>query len=359
MATTAQGTEDHDIQYYIANLDRYTTRFFTWLFRQLSAVAESLMSLSAIYIIIQTAIPVLSTPAAKNTAIAIMVGAPELILPGAFLLAGRLRNEGNRCAWMVYTAATLFILLTGATLSMLFVFTKAEPWVGNVIMLFRAMTSIGYSILIRVIDHQGDHSTPASVQPGQLDALKTDLANLQKGVQDHMTASGQVLQQLATLKAELAQSLQDSLQTSSIMQAEQFQKLASGLATELATAKAELAKLATLQARLQKLEAAASEPVAPVQSSEPAPEAARARLHALPKPPIDVRSFVFDYLQSSPTCKLTELAEACKQAGFTISESSLSRYRKDYHASSENLQSSSIMQGPSLQNSTILQAVNE
>jgi len=62
------------------------TAIFPWIFHFLSRVAEPLMTLAVIYTIIVAGIPHAYQPALYNTAIAAMIGSPESILPGAFIL---------------------------------------------------------------------------------------------------------------------------------------------------------------------------------------------------------------------------------------------------------------------------------
>lgn len=85
---------------HLQTLD-FISSFFTWLFLLGNRLAEPLMSLSAIYVIISAGILKWHIPTVYDFAIAIMIAAPEIILLGAFILAGRERQRGNGNAWMM------------------------------------------------------------------------------------------------------------------------------------------------------------------------------------------------------------------------------------------------------------------
>jgi hypothetical protein len=137
---------------WLRDLD-FVTAFFTWLFRLLSRGAEPLMTLSTIYVIIEAGVPAVSVPWLHFLAVAIMISAPEIILPGGFILAGEIRAQGNRRAWMLSGMCWLFVLLTSATLADLFIwhFTGGAF---AALMWGRCAAAVGYSILFRVITYR-------------------------------------------------------------------------------------------------------------------------------------------------------------------------------------------------------------
>lgn len=61
----------------------FITSLFSWIFNFLSRIAEPLMTLAVIYTIIVSGLPQAMVPALYNAAMAIMIGSPEVILPGA------------------------------------------------------------------------------------------------------------------------------------------------------------------------------------------------------------------------------------------------------------------------------------
>src|SRR5258708_21939183 len=79
------------------------TAIFTWVFNLLSRVAEPLMTLAVIYTIIVAGIPHAYQPAIYNTAMAVMIGSPEIILPGAFLVAGPEQKTGHQRGSLLFT----------------------------------------------------------------------------------------------------------------------------------------------------------------------------------------------------------------------------------------------------------------
>ncbi len=139
----------------------FVTAFFTWLFMAASRLAEPLMSISAIYIILCAGIPTWKITGLYNTGEAIMIAAPEIILPGAFVLAGQASARQDKKAWMLHSISWLFVGLTFLTLADLFIFHFSGNGL-NIIMWARCAVGIGYSILLRVLTHnQPLHQTPA------------------------------------------------------------------------------------------------------------------------------------------------------------------------------------------------------
>jgi hypothetical protein len=143
----------------------FITAFFTWLFLLLSRLAEPLMTLSAIYIILCAGIPQWKLDGLYNTGVAVMIGAPEVILPGSFVLAGQYSARGDVRAKLLYWVSWFFVLLTFLTLGDLFLFHWPQDAV-SILMWGRCAVSISYSILLRVLTHdQGDQSQRFFPQP--------------------------------------------------------------------------------------------------------------------------------------------------------------------------------------------------
>jgi hypothetical protein len=144
---------------------RFITAFFTWLFLLLSRLAEPLMTLSAIYIILCAGIPQWKLDGLYNTGVAVMIGSPEVILPGSFVLAGQYSARGESRAKLLYWVSWFFVVLTFVTLGDLFLFHWPQDAV-NVLMWGRCAVSISYSILLRVLTHdQGDQGQRLFPQP--------------------------------------------------------------------------------------------------------------------------------------------------------------------------------------------------
>src|SRR5579883_282482 len=166
----------------LTGLDFITT-FFTWLFLLFSRLAEPLMTLSAIYVIICAGIPTWEQPTIYNTALAVMIAAPEIILPGAFILAAQKSEQGEPRAWLLHVVCWLFVLLTAVTLADLFIFHFQGPALAA-IMWGRCVVGIGYSILLRVLSDGQEPEQPSIPQPVQvqpsaeIDALTKQIADL-------------------------------------------------------------------------------------------------------------------------------------------------------------------------------------
>ncbi|MBV9690949.1 MAG: hypothetical protein JO202_14720, partial [Ktedonobacteraceae bacterium] len=148
----------------------FVTAFFTWLFMAASRLAEPLMSISAIYIIICAGIPAWKADALYNSGMAVMIAAPEIILPGAFVLAGQASERGDKKARALHAVAWLFVGLTFFTLADLFVFHLSGDAL-NVLMWGRCAVGIGYSILLRVLTHGQplQQAAPPPAEPPTLD----------------------------------------------------------------------------------------------------------------------------------------------------------------------------------------------
>ena len=136
----------------------FVTDFFSWLFALCSRLAEPLMLLCTLYIVAEAGVPALALPALHNLAIGIMICAPEIILPGSFVVAARAQEHAR----LLFAVCWTFVVLTLLTLISLFVwhFTGAAlAW----LMCARCAAAVGYSILMRVmahgqIDPQRDHA---------------------------------------------------------------------------------------------------------------------------------------------------------------------------------------------------------
>lgn len=154
----------------------FVTSFFTWLFRLMSRLAEPLMTLSAIYIIVEAGVPAISQPVVQNLAVGLLIAAPEVILPGGFILSGELRAKQNPHWWMLSAVCCAFVLLMAVTFIDLFVWHLKGvgfQW----LLCFRCVAAFGYSILFRVITHKQFSVDVA--QPVNMPDLATKFDDLQ------------------------------------------------------------------------------------------------------------------------------------------------------------------------------------
>jgi len=128
----------------------FVTDFFSWLFALFSRLAEPLMLLCTLYIVAEAGVPAIALPALHNLSIGLMITAPEIILPGAFVVAARAQEHAR----LLFVVCWTFVALTLLTLISLFVwhFTgQALAW----LMCARCAAAVGYSILMRVMSHHG------------------------------------------------------------------------------------------------------------------------------------------------------------------------------------------------------------
>ena len=126
----------------------FVTDFFSWLFALFSRLAEPLMLLCTLYIVAEAGVPAIAQPALHNLAIGIMICAPEIILPGSFVVASRAQEHAR----LLFAVCWTFVALTLLTLISLFVWHfagAALAW----LMCARCAAAVGYSILMRVMSH--------------------------------------------------------------------------------------------------------------------------------------------------------------------------------------------------------------
>ncbi|HKF38482.1 MAG TPA: hypothetical protein VKB35_16415, partial [Ktedonobacteraceae bacterium] len=98
----------------------FISSFFSWFFMLLSRLAEPCMLLAVLYVIIEAGIPQVATPTLHNLSVAVMIAAPEIILPGAFVIVKQAKEHGEENR-PLFAICWLFVLLTLITLLSLFV----------------------------------------------------------------------------------------------------------------------------------------------------------------------------------------------------------------------------------------------
>ena len=163
---TVQQQKKHSVLWQALKELEFISVFFSWLFLLMSRLAEPFMLLSAMYIIIEAGITQAANTFFHNLSVGAMITAPEVILPGAFILAAQARTQGKETRPLFVTCC-LFVLLTLTTLLSLFVFHFSQDMI-NIIMFARCATGIGYSILVRIVTHTEQiqpQSQPQGRQP--------------------------------------------------------------------------------------------------------------------------------------------------------------------------------------------------
>ncbi len=113
-------------------------------------LAEPVMLLSVMYVIAEAGVPSLSSTLLQDIAVAALITAPEIILPGSFVVAAQARAAGDKKATLLYGMCWAFVALTTVTLAALFVLHPSPPMM-SIIMCARCAVGVGYSILIRVM----------------------------------------------------------------------------------------------------------------------------------------------------------------------------------------------------------------
>jgi hypothetical protein len=195
----------------------FVTDFFSWLFALCSRLAEPLMLLCTLYIVAEAGVPAIALPGLHNLAIGIMITAPEIILPGSFVVASRAHEHAR----LLFAVCWTFVGLTFLTLISLFVwhFTGASlAW----LMCARCAAAVGYSILMRVMNHGQAVQSAHKVEQAhavQLDTLTKNhavqLDTLRREMDTAHTAQLDTLarehrQQLDTLEATWGERLEAS-----------------------------------------------------------------------------------------------------------------------------------------------------
>lgn len=139
----------------------FVTTFFSWLFMLLTRLSEPFLMLATIYIICETAVPSLHSAAWENTALAIMVTAPEFVLPGSFVVARQAKQRNKPLAGWLKAICIAFLVLMALTLADVLIFHLVGYWLAG-LMFVRCSVAVGYSILMRVMQHG---AKPVIVEP--------------------------------------------------------------------------------------------------------------------------------------------------------------------------------------------------
>jgi hypothetical protein len=188
-----------DIWQALKELD-FLSAFFSWFFLLLTRLSEPLMLLATLYIIAEAGVPAIAFPAVHNLAIGVMITAPEIILPGSFVVASRTQEHGGQHARMLFAVCWLFVLLTLVTLVSLFVWHLSGTSLAW-LMCGRCAAAVGYSILMRVMSHGRDQ-----VQMVSLPSLTERLTEIEVTLQQRTT------EQIAETEQRITATLQELIQ---------------------------------------------------------------------------------------------------------------------------------------------------
>jgi hypothetical protein len=289
----------------------FVTDFFSWLFALCSRLAEPLMLLCTLYIVAEAGVPAIALPALHNLAIGIMICAPEIILPGSFVVASRAQEHAR----LLFTVCWTFVGLTLVTLISLFVwhFTGASlAW----LMCARCAAAVGYSILMRVMTH-GQIEPQKVSAPDVLATLTEHLQGIEANIQ--RIVSAQIAETEHRITERLSETLQSLERTST-----EHQNLPALAELTALPAQLERQTQAQLRVLMQEVKAALEA------------NATRPRLALVERTPnmgesgIDKAAFVRSCLTDHPEMRNADIQRKASEQGVNISPAYISELRKAF-----------------------------
>src|SRR6266446_3130411 len=318
---TAARTQ-HDFWQTLKDL-HFVPDFFSWLFALFSRLAEPLMLLCTLYIVAEAGVPTIALPALHNLAIGILICAPEIILPGSFVVASRAQEHAR----LLFAVCWTFVALTLLTLISLFVWHFAGALLAW-LMCARCAAAVGYSILMRVMSH-GQQVNQVTRQMNQQrqeieqciaqlsDQVTTQLQAVQSQVREQVQVSQAIMLEQVTAQVQAnQQSLAGQVQDGQAAMMErftgQFAATVQEFKREMRSAIAE-APMSSSPAPARQLRS-----VAPLVQKAPASEPAHE--------PVNVRvpRFIQEQVNQGHKPSLREIVEACH-----CSRNTAIRYRRE------------------------------
>lgn len=300
-------TQKRQLWHALKELD-FLSAFFSWFFMLLSRLSEPLMLLATLYVVAEAGVPSIALPSLHNVAIGIMITAPEIILPGSFVVAARSQEHAR----LLFVVCWTFVALTLLTLISLFVwhFTgDALAW----LMCARCAAAVGYSILMRVMSHGHVVATTVSV-PDVTERFSELSAAMERTIAARITETEQ------RMIAHLTETLQSLERTSG----------------EHSTALAELMALpAQLEHQAQATQVQMSTLLQEVKAVLEA-NATRPRLALVERTPntsessVDKATFVRSMFSEHPELRNADIQRKANEQGITISPAYISELRKAF-----------------------------
>ncbi len=175
------------------------------------------MLLAVLYVIIEAGIPQVASETLHNLSVAVMIAAPEIILPGAFVIVRQAKEHGEENRPLL-AICWLFVCLTLITLLSLFVLHLDREAI-SVIMCCRCAAGVGYSVLTRMLSYSGisiSHETAASktqeqpakleISPDLIAALREMLRPVQTTITEEAPETRQLLERVPLQDAQLLES---------------------------------------------------------------------------------------------------------------------------------------------------------
>ncbi len=178
--------KEQGIWHELKELD-FLNWFFSWFFLLLTQLSEPLMLLSTLYVIAETGVHAIASPGLHALAVGIMITAPEILLPGAFVKAAKTRDQGGRFSVLLYVMCWTFVGLTLLTLADLFIWHLSGTSLAC-LMYARCAAAVGYSILMRVMSHGHGQVLQVAVP----DVL-ANMSELSEAVSEHAANTEQAL----------------------------------------------------------------------------------------------------------------------------------------------------------------------
>jgi hypothetical protein len=297
----------------------FLSAFFSWFFMLLTRLSEPLMLLATLYVIAEAGVPAITLPALHNLAIGIMITAPEIILPGSFVVASRTQEHAR----ILFAVCWLFVVLTLVTLVSLFVWHLSGTSLAW-LMCARCAAAVGYSILMRVMSHSRDQ-----VQMISATSLTERLTKVEANVQ-RMT-----IERIAETEQRITTTLQEL--TERIERTANEQKTSPGLTdiTEtLQSLPALLDKMA--QATHTQLRQVMQEVKTTVEANTGRPKLALVESPSsksgenIETNEFNKGAFVRSCLTEYPTIRNSEIQRKASELGHTISPGYISDIRKAF-----------------------------
>lgn len=319
MATIAnQSLTRRDFWQALKELD-FMSAFFSWFFMLLTRLSEPLMLLATLYIVAEAGVPAIALPAVHNLAIGVMITAPEIILPGSFVVASRSQEHAR----ILYALCWLFVLLTLVTLVSLFVWHLSGTSLAW-LMCARCAAAVGYSILMRVMSHGRDQ-----VQMISLPNLTERLAEIEASLQSMMIERiAETEQRLTATLRELTERMErtsnEQMESPDLVSiSETLQSLPTLLDKMTQATQAQLrqviqevksaAEANTDRPKLALVESSVSKSVANTETKE-----------------FDKGAFVRSCLTEYPTIRNNEIQRKAGELGYSISQGYISDIRKAF-----------------------------
>ncbi|MGH2505843.1 MAG: hypothetical protein ACRDHZ_00250 [Ktedonobacteraceae bacterium] len=108
-------------------------------------IVDIAMFICSIYLILSFGVPAMSNESIITLSLAVMIAAPELLLPGGFMKSAQLRVSGNSKGWPLTLICWCFLLLTIVTVGS--VVYQLDEQTAKVLVVIRCGLGIAYGIL--------------------------------------------------------------------------------------------------------------------------------------------------------------------------------------------------------------------